>query len=119
MENRRLQALRGDSLDCELHTSCIMSDEENGEAGVADRLRKWNRVDDVDRLRLRVTRALRVAEAVMYADDAEHEERLKAVHAVVSAAREARQLADEAEVQEKVEQLERLTESLTNGHGAA
>lgn len=76
-------------------------------------------MDDVDRLRLRVTRALRVAEAVMYADEASHEERLKAVHAVVSAAREARQLHDEAKVQEKIDRLESLTDSLTNGHGGS
>lgn len=90
---------------------------------IHDDLRKWRRTDDLDKLRMRIQRAMRTAETVMYAEDVDPSTRLSAARAVVSAAREARKAIEAGEMEERVERLEdalrqqiEFTENHTNGH---
>lgn len=81
-----------------------MSDSEN--ASVADKLRRWRRTDDLDRLRMRVQRAMRTAEEIMLHEGTDDETRLSAARAVVSAAREGRKMIEAHELEERIEVLE-------------
>jgi uncharacterized protein (DUF2344 family) len=73
---------------------------------IRDDLRKWRRTDDLDGLRMRIQRAMRTAEVIMYAEGVEPSTRLSAARAVVSAAREARKTIEAGEMEERIEALE-------------
>ena len=77
---------------------------------VYDDLRRWRKVDDLDRLRMRLQRALRTAETVMYAEGVDPSTRLSAARAVVTAAREARKTIEATELEDRLERLERVIE---------
>lgn len=81
---------------------------DGGDDSIHADLRRWRKVDDVEGLRMRLQRALKTAETIMYADGVDPETRLSAARAVVSAAREARKAVEAHELQERVEQLERV-----------
>jgi hypothetical protein len=90
---------------------------------IRDDLRKWRRTDDLDGLRMRIQRAMRTAEVVMYAENVEPSTRLSAARAVVSAAREARKTIEAGEMAERIEALEdalrqeiEFSQDHTNGH---
>ena len=55
---------------------------------------------------MRVQRALKTAETVMYAENVDPKTRLKAARMVVSASREARKTIEAVELEERVEALE-------------
>lgn len=91
------------------------------DGGIVDDLRRWRRTDDVEDLRMRIQRALKTAETIMYAEHVDVKTRLKAVHAVVTAAREARKTIETHELEERLERLEQMYQSLpahSNGHHA-
>jgi len=90
---------------------------------IHDDLRKWRKVDEIDGLRMRIQRALRTAETIMYADDVDPSTRLSAARAVVSAAREARKAIEAGEMKARIERLENaltreleLSQNGRNGH---
>lgn len=90
---------------------------------IHDDLRKWRRTDDLDGLRMRIQRAMRTAEVIMYAEGVEPSTRLSAARAVVSAAREARKTIEAGEMAERIEVLEdalrqeiEFSQDHTNGH---
>jgi uncharacterized protein (DUF2344 family) len=90
---------------------------------IRDDLRKWRRTDDLDGLRMRIQRAMRTAEVIMYAEGVEPSTRLSAARAVVSAAREARKTIEAGEMAERIEVLEdalrqeiEFSQDHTNGH---
>lgn len=82
-------------------------------APVADRLRRWRRVDDLDGLRMRLQRALRTAEEVMLHPSTDDETRLSAARAVVSAAREARKAIEAHELERRLEDVEAALDART------
>lgn len=55
---------------------------------------------------MRVQRALKTAETVMYAENVEPKTRLKAARMIVTASREARKMIESVELEERVEALE-------------
>lgn len=73
---------------------------------IHDDLRRWRKTDDIDGLRMRLQRALRTAETIMYAEGVDPGTRLSAARAVVTAAREARKTIEAREMQERIERLE-------------
>jgi uncharacterized protein (DUF2344 family) len=90
---------------------------------IHDDLRKWRRTDDLDGLRMRIQRAMRTAEVIMYAEGVEPSTRLSAARAVVSAAREARKTIEAGEMAERIEVLEdalrqeiEFSQNGANGH---
>lgn len=87
---------------------------------VFDDLRRWRKLDDLDKLRMRLQRALRTAEEVMYSPDVDPSTRLSAARAVVSASREARKAIEATELEERLERveavLERDAQFHSNGH---
>ena len=75
---------------------------------VHEDLKRWRKPDGVDGLRMRLQRALRTAETIMYAEDVDPETRLSAARAVVTAAREARKTIEARELQARIERLEEV-----------
>jgi hypothetical protein len=88
--------------------------ESARETGVSDDLRKWRAVDDVDGLRMRVHRAIRAAETILYSEEATIKERLKACTVIQQSARTHLKLIESAELEERVSRLEDLLQT-TNG----
>lgn len=88
-------------------------DTDDAPAPVADNLRRWRRVDDLDRLRMRLQRALRTAEEVMLHPSTDADTRLSAARAVVSAAREARKLIEAVELEERLSDVEAALDART------
>lgn len=74
-------------------------------------MRRWRRTDDLDGLRMRIQRALRTAEEVMYSEHVDAKTRLKAAHAVVTAAREARKMIETHELEQRLERVEKALEA--------
>lgn len=90
---------------------------------IHEQLRRWRKADDLDKLRMRIQRAMRTAETVMYADDVDPSTRLSAARAVVTAAREARKAIEAGEMADRIERLEdalrrqlEFSQNHTNGH---
>jgi SH3-like domain-containing protein len=81
---------------------------DGGPDSIHDDLRQWRKPDDVDGLRMRVQRALRTAETVMYAEGVDPETRLSAARAVVTAAREARKTIEARELEARIARLEEV-----------
>lgn len=79
--------------------------DEKTDASVHEELRQWRKLDDLERLRRRVHRAVRVAEKCMYAEEATLSERLKAVHALQQAASTHARMIEKGELEAEVEQL--------------
>ena len=92
-----------------------MSDSDAENTGITADLRRWRRTDDLPKLRMRVQRALKTAETVMYADGVDPNTRLKAARMVVSAAREARKTIESVDLAERVEELEDRYDRMQNG----
>jgi len=86
----------------------LMSDGANDP--VFDDLRRWRKPDDVEGLQMRLQRALRTAETVMYAEGVDPSTRLSAARAVVTACREARKTIEASELRKRLERLERVLE---------
>ena len=82
------------------------ADESPESTGIFADLRRWRRTDDLGNLRMRVQRALKTAETVMYAEDVDPKTRLKAARMIVTASREARKMIESVELEERVEALE-------------
>lgn len=85
-----------------------MPESDDETTGIHDDLRRWRRTDDLGNLRMRVQRALKTAETVMYAEGVDPKTRLKAARMVVSASREARKTIEAHELEERIERLERI-----------
>jgi hypothetical protein len=83
-----------------------MADSDGEQTGIFADLRRWRRTDDLGNLRMRVQRALKTAETVMYAEGVDPKTRLKAARMVVSASREARKTIEAVELEQRVEALE-------------
>jgi hypothetical protein len=83
-----------------------MADSDAENTGIHDDLRRWRRTDDLGNLRMRVQRALKTAETVMYAENVDPKTRLKAARMVVSASREARKTIESVVLEERIEALE-------------
>lgn len=60
----------------------MVNSTEKSTANVHESLRRWRRLDDRKKLQMRVYRAMRVAEEIMYAENSSRSERLKAVTAL-------------------------------------
>jgi hypothetical protein len=78
-----------------------------------DELRQWRRVDDLDRLHVRVHRAIRTAEKIMYHPSSETSDRLRACTTIVQAAHAAVKLHEARHLEARIERLEELHEALT------
>lgn len=92
-----------------------MSDETD----VSDSLRRWRALDGMDKLRMRVHRAVRTAEEIMLHEDTDDETRLSAARAVVTAVREHRKMIEVEELEARIERLENLHDRLTTTNGTA
>jgi uncharacterized membrane protein len=89
---------------------------DGGGDPIHEDLRRWRKTDDLDGLQMRLQRALRTAETIMYAENVDPSTRLSAARAVVTAAREARKAIEATELQERLERLERVVERDAHFH---
>ncbi len=79
---------------------------EKSTANVAERLKKWRACDDVEGLKRRVYRALRIAEEIAYAPETTTSERLKACTVMQQTARTYLKVLEADELEERIEALE-------------
>ena len=86
------------------------------EPGISEQLRKWRRCDDTDRLHMRVTRAIRAAEVILYSDEATIDQRLKACTVIQQSARTAMAIIETVEIEERITALEEMFNQQTNGY---
>lgn len=94
---------------------------EKSAQSVHEQLKRWRRCDDIEGLRKRVYRALRIAEEIAYAEQTSSSERLKACTAIQQTARTYLKIMEADELIERIEQLEQLANESTstwsaNGH---
>ena len=75
---------------------------------VHEQLKRWRRCDDIDGLRRRVYRALRIAEEIAYAEETSSSERLKACTAIQQIARTYLKIMEADELMDRIERLEQL-----------
>lgn len=94
------------------------SSEETAIQPVHERLRRWRRRDGIERLRMRIHRAVRLCEEVMYAEASTTSERLKAASILQQCVRTHWKLIEGHELQERVEALEAFI-GAQNGHHAS
>lgn len=90
-----------------------MADDSSGNNGdgLHTDLKRWRRVDDLDGLRMRVQRAIRAAEVVLYAEGSDTSERLRAATTIQQAAQTALKLYEVAELERRIERLESIYET--------
>lgn len=84
--------------------------------GVHESLRKWRKTDDLDALRMRVHRALRIAEAIAYAEGSTRRERLKACTVMQQTARTYLKVVEVQEIEERLSELEAFRDRYQENH---
>lgn len=85
--------------------------EDERPDNVAEALKRWRACDDIDGIRRRVFRALRIAEEVAYSEGASRSERLKACTVMQQTARTYLKVIEADELLERVEALEQAQEA--------
>lgn len=81
-------------------------DGVNDDEALSKSLRRWRKTGDLDDLRMRVWRAVRAAEQVMYDPKSTRAEVLKAVYAVSNVSGQYLKVLEADEVLERIERLE-------------
>ena len=91
--------------------------QQNSAPNVAGRLKKWRALDSREQVQMRVMRALKTVETIMYAEHTPDEERRKCATTVSQLARTYLKCLEIGDLEERVEALEDAMQSqpTTNG----
>lgn len=88
--------------------------EDTGSNTLTEPLKKWRKPDDLDETKMRMYRAVRASEQVMYDPASTRAQVLRAVHATTQAVNTYLKVLQADELEERIEALEEAIKSNNN-----